>query len=690
MSPRALLRAATGALVTTAVVLAPAPAVARVSTDQSARTLLRQHLLRDSAAALQRSSRAQPMAAAPGAQLEPCEEAAPDGLCGTVAVPLDRADPSRGTVPIFFLYFRHRDPGPASEAILVTGGGPGFSITSIPGIVGYHRDVFDSLLDTRDLIFLDQRGVGRSDAIDCPQIQHGSDDPFRDIAACAGQLGTAASLYSTADVALDIDAVREALGIETLDFYGGSYAGMDIQAYAVRFPDRLRSAVLDSPVTLSPYDFDAPTVNAINRAVRLICARSQTCRADHGNALDDVAWLARRLRDRPLEGVGPDAAGEPHQVRVTEGVLLWRILTSDAGGFVAVSEVAAAAAALRDGDPVPLLRLAAEGDGSILADEGEPTEFSAGHNSARFCTDTPMPWDKDASGAARLQQWREARDALAEDVFAPYSIDAWLAPAPIGPLGPDLCIAWAPPGRDVEPPIPPGATFPRSVPALVLSGDLDSNTPTADARRLAKAWPNSRFVELSNSGHQTLVDGRFQCSGLLVVQFIADLDLTQTGCASDPSNRFPAVGRFPLTAADARPAQRAHGDHSTAIDRKVATVATAAVTDAYRRVFLSAGPGSGVGLRGGTFSQDLNAEQNGIAATLDGVRFAGDVAVSGDAGYLFETESIDATITVDGPAGEDGTLHVTGVWFASSHKATRLAITGELAGRTVALRVPAV
>jgi pimeloyl-ACP methyl ester carboxylesterase len=685
-----LLRAALGALAVVAMAAAPASGVVRGSAEPSARALLGRHYEPGPAGAATVARAREAVVPRAGATLVPCDEAGPDGRCGTVEVPLDRADPSRGTVPIFFLHFPHRDPGPASEAILVTGGGPGFSITSIPGVVDYHRQVFDSLLDTRDLIFLDQRGVGGSDAIDCPQVQHGSDDPFRDIAACGAQLGSAASLYSTADVAQDIDAVRAALGIDKLDFYGGSYAGVDIQAYASRFPQHLRSAVLDSPVVLGPYDFDVPTVRAVNRTVRLICARSRTCRADHDNALDEVAWLARRLREQPLEGTGFDAVGERHEVRLTEGALLWRILVSDAGGYAAVSEVAAAARSLRHGDPVPLLRLAAEGDGSILIDEGEPREFSAGHNQARFCADAPMPWDKAASGPERLRQWREARDALDEDAFAPYSLDAWLSPAPIGPLGPDLCISWPAPDRDVQPPVPAGAAFPGGVPALVLSGDLDSNTPTSDARRLARSWPNSSFVELSNSGHHTMVDGRAQCAAFLVAHFIGTLELGAAGCASDPRFRVPAVGRFPLTAAGARPAERARGDRSTTLGRKVAAVVAAAVTDTFRRAILSQGPGSGVGLRGGSFSQDLNAEQNGVLATLAGVRFAGDVAVSGEANYLFEAEALDATITVDGPGAEDGTLHVTGVWFATGHEATRLRITGTLGGRSVALRVPAV
>jgi len=202
-----------------------------------------------------------PAPAAPVAHLQPCKEAAPDGFCGTVAVPLDRAHPSRGTVNIFFQYYRHRDPSPASEAILVTDGGPGFSATHSPFPSEFHRDRFDRLRDTRDLILLDQRGVGRSDAIDCEQVQHGTSHVYRDVRACGKQLGFAAPLYGSGDVALDIEAVRRALGIAKLDFYGRSYAAQDLQSYAVRFPHRLRSAVLDVPATTLGFnDFDAVTV----------------------------------------------------------------------------------------------------------------------------------------------------------------------------------------------------------------------------------------------------------------------------------------------------------------------------------------------------------------------------------------------------------------------------------------------
>jgi pimeloyl-ACP methyl ester carboxylesterase len=645
-----------------------------------------------SASAAQASARAKPAsAAARRLRLLKCDEA-PGGRCGTVRVALDRADPSRGTIPIFFEYYRHRGRRPTKTAILATLGGPGASVTQDPFVSDAYREMFGPLLKRRDLILVDQRGVGRSRAIKCRQLQKGPDNLFDAVAACAGQLGSAAGLYGSTDVALDIDAVRRALRIKKLDFYGGSYSAMDIQAYALRFPKHLRSAVLDSPNTaVGPHDFDVTTVEAVNRTVRLICARSRMCAAERNDALLSVAGLAARLRSQPVVGVGRDAVGKAHQLRITEAVLLWNMLASDKGAYAAISEMGAAADALAAGDAVPLLRLAAEHDEPIIGEGEKARIFSEGDSWARFCTDHPMAWDKNAPLATRQQQWQAAVAALPQDRFSPFSIEGWLSPFPSGPIGPDDgCMAWPAPTGDVAPPVPEDARFPGSVPALILSADLDTTTPTADARLLADAWPNSRFIEVAGSGHHTTLNTRGECAVGIVVRFIRRLKPGKTGCARrTKAISIPTVGRFPLTADGARPATvgAAGKDDSTEADRKVAAVVAAAITDALRRPLLQPEPTRGVGLRGGTFTPKFS--DRGISLKLKNFRFAEDVAVSGRVKYPFQTEVIDARVSVNGPGSEDGRLRVRGVWFGFAHRGTVLRIRGSLDGRRVALRVPA-
>src|SRR5690242_21945424 len=64
--------------------------------------------------------------AAPTAVFGKCPAgAAANARCGTVAVPLDRANPAGATLPIAFVFSPHTRPGPAVSAIVMSNGGPG-------------------------------------------------------------------------------------------------------------------------------------------------------------------------------------------------------------------------------------------------------------------------------------------------------------------------------------------------------------------------------------------------------------------------------------------------------------------------------------------------------------------------------------------------------------------------------------
>ena len=615
------------------------------------------------------------------ADLQPCDEA-PEGQCGSVEVPLDRADPAAGTVSIFFHYYPHTDTKrPPRPPIFATAGGPGASITQLARDA-YRFFLLEPLRERHDLVLIDQRGVGRSGGIDCDQLQQGPEDAYAAFGSCGDQLGSAASLYGSADVARDIEAVRAALGVPRFVFYGASYSGVDVQAYAARYPKRLRAVVLDSPASTVTFDpWFRADITAIRRGVDFLCTRSASCSAAIQDGVDELSWLARRLRNRPVDGVGYDATGAAHTLHVTESFLATHIAGSDAGGFVAPSEIPAAAQALRHGDPAPLLRLAADTEGSPFGDEGDPAGFSMGHNAARICTDNVFQWDKNASPSTRRAQWATARDALDPREFAPFSIEAW---AVEDYFNPDPCVQWPAPGGRVEPPVPPGTNLP-AIPALVLAGDLDSITPLEKSRDVADLFPRSRFVTIANSGHHTAFNWRSDCAAPIVQRFLATFDPGDTTCATRPDFRFPAVGRFPVVANDAKPSVPEGGrDRSLPGDRKIAATAAAAVTDAFRRTMLSFAS-EGVGLRGGSYQAGI--DDDGIALDLSAARFATDVSVTGHAIRPWESGAIDATIEVNGPAGNDGTLRVTGTWLTPG--ATTLTLRGTLGGRRVALLAPA-
>ena len=197
-------------------------------------------------------------AAEAGTALAPCGDVAPGALCGSLDVPLDRAAPGAGTIPIAFeLHPRREATSPSLGTVVVVQGGPGGPSTDLRFVY----DIMGPLFDRRELLIVDVRGTGLSRAIDCPEVQVAAWPSLEKVAACGALLGDASDLYTSVDAADDIDDVRAALGITKLDFYGVSYGTQIGQVYAVRHGGNLRTLVLDSayPITqrtdLFAFDF---------------------------------------------------------------------------------------------------------------------------------------------------------------------------------------------------------------------------------------------------------------------------------------------------------------------------------------------------------------------------------------------------------------------------------------------------
>ena len=223
--------------------------------------------------------------------------------------------------------------------------------------------------------------------------------------------------------------------------------------------------------------------------VERICRRSPLCSAQIRDPKGDVAWLARRLRDRPLEGTGYDADGTPHQVRLGEAELAYNLLFDTSGPQRTLAELPAAARALRRGDPVPLLRLAAETDGSPVGapvDDGDPPPSSPPHRSPRRSARSGRSAGKvrspgTAPDAVRRGPRRAATRLLCTvldrrgDRAAARPVRQWPAPARTNPI------------------LPPGSSYP-DVPVLVVTGDMNTNHPIRLARGVAARYPNARFV----------------------------------------------------------------------------------------------------------------------------------------------------------------------------------------------------
>lgn len=107
------------------------------------------------------------------------------------------------------------------------------------------------------VVGMDLRGTGYSTNADCAALDELDIRTDATLAACADEISAAnracveadpafLGSLTTANAARDLDAVRQAMGLATIDYLGvswGTVLGAELQS---RFPDHLHRLVLDS------------------------------------------------------------------------------------------------------------------------------------------------------------------------------------------------------------------------------------------------------------------------------------------------------------------------------------------------------------------------------------------------------------------------------------------------------------
>lgn len=186
----------------------------------------------------------------------------PDGVykthCGYLLVAENRRRPSGRVLKLPFIYVESNDPKKREDPVLFTGGGPGLSslhpVTSIDN---------RALLRDRDYIAFEQRGThfaipnlecgGVGAAVQQAYLDHRAVDKavLGVVRRCHETLtrqGIDLSAYNTDESAADIEDLRRELKIDSLNLMGISYSGGLMMAVLQKYPEHIRSLILDSPL----------------------------------------------------------------------------------------------------------------------------------------------------------------------------------------------------------------------------------------------------------------------------------------------------------------------------------------------------------------------------------------------------------------------------------------------------------
>ena len=170
--------------------------------------------------------------------------------CGVLSVPVNRADLDAGKLDLSVVVLKARSDKPRPEPIFVIAGGPGGS--SIDMLID-RPDVYRVLSKKRDLVFVDQRGTGRSHPLNCPieesEAFTQNDELMRDLTArCLETLDADPRYFTTSQAIDDLDAVRIALGYEQINLLGYSYGTRVAQEYVRRYAPYTRAIAIDGVV----------------------------------------------------------------------------------------------------------------------------------------------------------------------------------------------------------------------------------------------------------------------------------------------------------------------------------------------------------------------------------------------------------------------------------------------------------
>lgn len=233
--------------------------------------------------------------------------------CTTVATPLDHADPASEEIAVA-LTRPVLEPGDDRRPLVMNPGGPGASGVEL---AWYLADLLPpELLDTYYPVGWDPRGVGRSvPAIDC-----GPFDPIDvpDADECIASSGALLAQVGAADAALDLESVRDAVGVDRLDYLGFSYGTALGAVYAMAHPDRVGRFVLDGsidPTAGDPAgelaadgvpDYAGDEIDAAIGRFHELCDASALCAAgpDSKALVDDLEGSIRDLTTADFPG-GP-------------------------------------------------------------------------------------------------------------------------------------------------------------------------------------------------------------------------------------------------------------------------------------------------------------------------------------------------------------------------------------------------
>jgi pimeloyl-ACP methyl ester carboxylesterase len=441
-----------------------------------------------------------PAAAAPSDRLplhecrleHPLQLASITARCGVLKVPEDRTRPGGATIDLSIAVVPALNRRAAAAPLFLLAGGPGQGATAM--YVSY-AGAFARVNRNHDIVLVDQRGTGKSAPLSCdyPDDWLAQSDAMPALRqatlACLHKYGDRVRFYTSGAAVADLAAVREALGIPTIDLYGASYGTRVAQLYMRRYPASIHAVILDG-VTFPEQAIGPDTPLDGQRALDLIvtrCGDSQDCATAYPELQQDLDGLRRQFgAQKSMITIDDPNSGLPLKIEFNRSML------NSALRFLSYSATQASLlpTLIHRATQGALAPLAAQ---TIMTARQVGDQLASGMQNSVICSeDAPFfaAADIDRAAIARTYQGADQLDALRE------ICKLW----PRGPVDADL-----------------HSPLRSDIPTLLLSGEADPVTPPADAERAARGLARHRHLILRGEGHGQVATG---CVPKLMAEFL--------------------------------------------------------------------------------------------------------------------------------------------------------------------------
>lgn len=416
-------------------------------------------------------------------------------LCAKYPVFEDRAAKAGRMIPLNIVVVPATAAEPKADPVFFLTGGPGQGAALVATA---REDPFmRELRRERDLIYVDLRGTGDSNRLQCSVISDRTSAqnyfadifPLETIQACRETLlGIADLRFYTTPIAMDdFEEIRAALGYDKINLYAVSYGTQAALQYLRLYSARVRSAVLagvTTPAAKLPLHFAKGAQRAMDRLID-DCAADRACADRFPDLKGNFASALAAFDKGPVNfEFNHPVTKTAQRISLSRGVFVERlrlllydhntarliplfIRQAAAGDWTAFAKIAFAPSAVGFGVSLGMYL-------SVTCSESVP--LISEHEIIRETQGTFL-------GEYRTRRHQQA------------------------------CSGW--PRGEVSPEYYQPAK--SEVPVLMLSGEIDPATPPEYGKGASQFLLNSRQIVLRRTPH----DYQFDCATQLAAEFIA-------------------------------------------------------------------------------------------------------------------------------------------------------------------------